>query len=573
MEERNKAKARIFVILGVIFVIALILIFWFLTRSGQAEAIVETTEGPAVIQAGSQPSSDGGETTAPTEAESLPDDPGDPQTDGQGIPGDGVGAEASLSEEPAAAADITLGIDVSKWQGRIDWEQAAASGVDFAIIRVGYRTTDTGEICEDPYAAYNLQHAAAAGIQLGAYFFSTAVNEEEAVEEALWTADFVAGYPITYPIAYNCEGFLSPESRMYSTTTEERTRNALAFLDAIEGRGYQAIFHAAAYDLTDGVSWDASRIAAVYPVWVAQYPSAPYPDTEASSYEGSHTMWQYTSQGSVPGIQGHVDLNVAYFRYEETASPQDPGAASEAGNVLLDSSFTAVDERVTAKEKTNLRTSPTTVGSEVAATITNGEWVRRTGVSSRGWSQLDYNGQTLYAISSLLLTEEEAADYDPTPAPSTGDSIYEAVDDSVTAKIETNLRDAPSTEGTQVVATIVNGEWVRRTGIGSNGWSRLDYNGQTLYALTSYLTTDSAFDPEDVDSRNIIWTEANDAMTAKEVTNLRDKPTTEDDSQVIATIQNGDVVQRTGIGSNGWSRVVYNGQTLYAVTSLLTPAS
>ena len=438
--------------------IALILVFWFLTRSGQAEAILETDGGPDIIQAGSQPSSMDEENAPQTETETVPDDPGDPQTDGQGIPGDGVGAEASLSEEPSVSADITLGIDVSKWQGRIDWEQAAASGVDFAIIRVGYRTADTGEICEDPYAAYNLQHAAKAGIQLGAYFFSTAVNEEEAVEEALWTADFVAGYPITYPIAYNCEGFLSPDSRMYSTTTGERTRNALAFLGAIEDRGYQAIFHAAAYELTDGVSWDTSQIAAAYPIWVAQYPAVPYPATEASSYQGSHTMWQYTSQGSVPGIQGHTDLNVAYFRYDETASPQDPGAAGEAGNVLLDSSFTAVDEMVTAKEKTNLRTSPTTVGSDVAASITNGEWVRRTGVSSRGWSQLDYNGQTLYAISSLLLTEEEAASYSPTPTPNT-DSVYESVDDSVTAKIETNLRDAPSTEGTQVVATITNGEW------------------------------------------------------------------------------------------------------------------
>ena len=76
-----------------------------------------------------------------------------------------------------------------------------------------------------------------------------------------------------------------------------------------------------------------------------------------------------------------------------------------------------------------------------------------------------------------------------------------------------------------------------------------------------------------MDSRNIIWTETSDSMTAKEVTNLRDKPTTGDDSQVIATIYNGDVVERTAVGSNGWSRVVYNGQTLYAVTSFLTPAS
>ncbi len=569
MGENNKNKARLLVCLAVLILIALILILWFVARPGEAEIISETDSGPQVIQAGSS-----AETQAEQSTENggeIPDDPGDPQKQDSGIPDDGIGAQTSLAENNTA--DITLGIDVSKWQGQIDWQQVADSGVDFAIIRVGYRTTDTGEICEDPYAAYNLQHASEAGIQLGAYFFSTAVTEEEAVEEALWTADFLAGYPITYPVAYNCEGFLSSDSRMYSTSTDQRTRNALAFLDAINERGYEAIFHASAHDLTDEISWDTARIAAAYPIWVAQYPSVPYPDTESSSYAGAHTMWQYTSQGSVPGIQAHTDLNVAYFRYEQTAQPQNPGAAGEAGDVLLDSSFTAVDEMVTAKDVTNLRDKPTTVGTTVMASIQNGEWVRRIGVSSRGWSQLDYNGQTLYAISSLLLTENEASSYNPNPDPNTGDSIYESVDDSVTAKIETNLRDAPSTEGTNVVATIQNGEWVRRTGIGSNGWSRLDYNGQTLYALTSFLTTDSNFDPEDVDSRNIIWTETSDSMTAKEVTNLRDKPTTGDDSQVIATIYNGDVVERTAVGSNGWSRVVYNGQTLYAVTSFLTPAS
>ncbi len=571
MAENNKTRARLLVSAGVVAVIALIVVIWLLTRSGEAELISETSTEPDVIQAGSSAESEPAPGQTAGTGQNIPDDPGDPQGQDTAIPDDGVGAAASLTQHDST--DITLGIDVSKWQGQIDWQQVADSGVDFAIIRVGYRTTDTGEICEDPYAAYNLQHASEAGIQLGAYFFSTAVTEEEAAEEALWTADFLAGYPITYPVAYNCEGFLSADSRMYSTSSEQRTRNALAFLDAITERGYEAIFHASAHDLTDGVSWITSRISASYPVWVAQYPAVPYPDTESSSYSGSHTMWQYTSQGSVPGIQAHVDLNVAYFRYDETAKPQDPGAAGEAGNVLPDSSFTAVDEMVTAKDITNLRDRPTTVGSTVAGSIHNGEWVRRTGVSSRGWSQIDYDGQILYAVSSLLLTEDEAASYNPVPNPATGDSVYESVDDSVTAKIETNLRDAPSTEGTNVIATIQNGEWVHRTGIGSNGWSRLDYNGQTLYALTSYLTTDANFDPGDVDARDIVWTAANDSVTAKEVTNLRDKPTTEDDSQVIATIRNGEVVERTAVGSNGWSRVIYNGQTLYAVTSFLTPAS
>jgi len=504
---------------------------------------------------------------------------------------DNVQNHETESQDPAQTTQKIVrsqGIDVSKWQGKIDWQRVADAGVDFAIVRVGSRTTDTGEIKEDPYAVYNLQQAAKAGVQLGAYFFSTAVTEQEAIEEARWTAQFIAGYPITYPVVYNCEGFLSESSRMYGISTSQRTDYALAFLQEIERTGYEGMFYASKTDLTDGVSWDTVRIEAEYPVWVAQYPEVPYPQTERSTYYGEHAMWQYTSQGIVPGIDAHVDLNVAYFSYNETAVPRDPDAAGSTGDasvdVPIDSSFTEVDELVTAKDVTNLRTEPSSVAPEtVVAQLSRGQWVRRTGISTKGWSRVEYNGQTLYAVSSLLLTEseyqrEEQEAQQPEPeAPTEGQTepvvtvTYENVNDRVTAKVETNLRNAPGTEGTQVVATIRNGEWVTRTGIGSNGWSRLEYNGDTVYALTSYLTTNESYDPGDVEDRNIVWTPISDTVTAKDITNLRDKPTT-DGSQVIATIRHGEVVQRVATGSNGWSRVIYNGQTLYAVTSYLTKA-
>lgn len=493
-------------------------------------------------------------------------------------------ADGQVGTQDEEKAVLSHGIDVSKWQGKIDWQQVADAGVDFAMIRVGFRTTDTGEIEEDPYAAYNLQQAARAGIQLGVYFFSTAVTGKEAREEARWTADFIAGYPITYPVVYNCEGFLSPGSRMYETDIHQRTEHALAFLEEIERAGYEGMFYASKTDLTDGVSWDITRIQEEYPVWVAQYPTEPYPKTERSNYYGEHAMWQYTSQGTVPGINAHVDVNVAYFAYEETAAPKDPDKAGSTrdtvSDVPIDSSFSDVDELVTAKDVTNLRTEPSSVASEtVVAQLSRGQWAHRTGISTKGWSRLEYNGQILYAVSSLLLTEaeyqkEEQKVQQPEteePTESVVTVTYQAVNDQVTAKAETNLRNAPGTEGTQVVATIRNGEWVTRTGIGSNGWSRLDYNGQTVYALTSYLTTDAEYDPGDVADRNIVWKLVSDAVTAKDITNLRDKPTT-DGSQVIATIRHGEVVQRVATGSNGWSRVVYNGQTLYAVTSFLTDA-
>lgn len=586
-KEQKRKKAQLTVTLVVLSLIIIIIAIWLLvsklTASDTSKG--DSAIGETILAGGRENGEEEQNGSSKSDAENgqssnhaANDDTGsdnDPLKQNTVLPDDGAGAETGLEDAAASRqTDITLGIDVSKWQGKIDWEEVAAAGVDFAIIRVGYRTTDTGEICADPYAAYNLQNASAAGIQVGAYFFSTAISQEEAVEEASWTADFLAGYPVTYPIAYNCEGFLSSDSRMYGISAEERTRYALAFLQAIEDAGYEAVFHASKYDLTDGESWDTPQIEDRYPVWVAQYPSVPYPKTELPSYSGSYAMWQYTSQGNVPGISAYVDLNVAYFKYDETASPKNPGAAVDAGDVPIDSTFTEVSELVTAKDETNLRTEPSTVSDDtITASIRNGEWVERIGVSTRGWSQIRYNGQILYARTSLLLTEEEAETYSAPEPAQTVSSIYTAVNDTVTAKVETNLRNSASTEGTEVVATIQNGEWVERTGIGSNGWSRLIYNGQTVYALTSYLTTDAGYDPEDVDSRDIVWTAVSVTMTAKEKTNLRDKPSTESDSQVLATIYYGDAVTCTALGSNGWSRVEYDGQTLYAVSSLLTEYS
>ena len=95
--------------------------------------------------------------------------------------------------------ETTLGIDVARYQGTIDWQQVARSGVQFAMIRVGYRAQADGIIKEDPNARYNLQEASRAGIALGAYFFSTAISEEEAKEEAEWTANAWQAWIFPYP--------------------------------------------------------------------------------------------------------------------------------------------------------------------------------------------------------------------------------------------------------------------------------------------------------------------------------------------------------------------------------------
>lgn len=174
---------------------------------------------------------------------------------------------------------------------------------------------------------------------------------------------------------------------------------------------------------------------------------------------------------------------------------------------------------------------------------------------------------------------------DEPPEPQDGDAsmTFEAVQQSVTPKDVVNLRSVPSTaDADTVVAQARNGEVLSRIGINSNtGWSQIDYNGQTLYAVTQYLTTDLTYktpvtpaDPNRVNTisgRVIIFTDCDDQITPKEYVNLRTEPsTTEGDATVSCQVSNGESVHRTGISpDSGWSRVEYNGQVLYVVTSLM----
>lgn len=399
------------------------------------------------------------------------------------------GAQVNVANiSPDETGTLTVGIDVSKYQGTIDWKQVKEDGIQFAMIRVGYRAKTTGEIFEDPTARYNLQEAQAAGIQLGAYFFSSAVTKEEAEEEAQFTKNIIAKYKITYPVAYNCEDFQSADSRQYGLGVEERTSLATAFLDEIGAAGYTPMFYAAKGEMEGNALWNMDTLSSQYKIWVAQYPSVPYPETKASSYTGSHDMWQYTSQGTVAGISKKTDINLAYFGFTKEAPAKDETPAEKVeANPEVGIIFTEVNETVTAKQETNLRTEPSTLNEEsIAGKLVHGDTAVRTGIGHNGWSRLTYNGQTYYAVSNYLTTDmNDTGAQAPPQGP-----VYTPVNESVTAKEKTNLRTEPSTASEDtVVGVLHNGEVLTRTGIGDNGWSQLDYNGQTVYAVSSYLTT------------------------------------------------------------------------------------
>ena len=444
------------------------------------------------------------ESESESESESQIVEKEDPQSSVGGNMTNQEGANVDISQvvdqTPSnETRELTLGIDVARYQGTIDWKKVAESGVDFAMIRVGYRELVTGKLVADSNAKYNMQEATKYGIKIGAYFFSTAITKEEAIEEANWVADYIAKYQITYPVVYNCEGYEDSENRQYSLTKTQRTDYAIAFLDKIKERGYTPMFYASKNEMEGDAKWETSRLQGKYKIWVAQYPSVPYPQTEKSSYSGTHDMWQYTNKGTVPGISKPVDMNVAYFGFKETQGPQDSEKPEDVeADVEAGMKFRDVNETVTAKDRTNLRDKPSQ-GSDatVIYTLTNGETATRTGISDSGWSRIEFKGQTLYAVSSYLTTdlsikqpEVEAPD-EPTYEEQNGiKTKFKDADDWLTPKDEINLRTKPTTDNSvgPVVVTLKKGDLVHRIGINEElGWSKVMFNNQILYCVTSYM--------------------------------------------------------------------------------------
>ncbi|MEG0833357.1 MAG: GH25 family lysozyme [Oscillospiraceae bacterium] len=217
------------------------------------------------------------------------------------------GITYSFDSNGVKNSGTTLGIDVSTWQDSINWTSVKASGIDFAIIRVGYRGYTKGSLVEDSMFRRNMSGAAAAGIKLGVYFFTQAINEVEAVEEASMCIQLCQGYSLTYPIFIDIEYSGSSQGRANNLTNEQRTKIAIAFCETVRSAGYKAGVYA-------NKNYFESKLytaqLANYVIWLAHYTSAPQ-----SSYAGRYDMWQYSSTGTVPGVNGNVDMNISYVAY------------------------------------------------------------------------------------------------------------------------------------------------------------------------------------------------------------------------------------------------------------------
>ena len=194
------------------------------------------------------------------------------------------------------------GIDVSSWQKEIDWEKVKESGIDFAMIRCGFRNLTIDSYQEDTRFRYNISEANRLGIPVGVYFYSTARDEKEVLEEASFVLHLIKDYEITYPVVYDFE--LYNQKRMEGVSASRINDNAIRFLEYMDAHGYRGMLYS---NLTylDRV-WDITKFEE-YKFWLAQY------DGENSV---EYDMIQYTDKGTIPGISVSVDLNKANFAYE-----------------------------------------------------------------------------------------------------------------------------------------------------------------------------------------------------------------------------------------------------------------
>lgn len=194
--------------------------------------------------------------------------------------------------------DNKIGIDVSKWQKEIDWEAVKNSGIEFAIIRMGYQTDYDGEYVLDPYFISNIEEAKKVGLPVGIYFYSYAKNVKQAEEQAKWVIENLKNYEIDLPIAFDWESWNSFNKAEMSFNTINKVANT--FLDNLENAGYKGMLYSSKTYLEK--IWYPTK----HKTWLAQY-------NKEATYKGEYCIWQMSSIGKVNGINGDVDIDIMYL--------------------------------------------------------------------------------------------------------------------------------------------------------------------------------------------------------------------------------------------------------------------
>ncbi|WP_051555020.1 glycoside hydrolase family 25 protein [Lachnospira multipara] len=229
--------------------------------------------------------------------------------------------ETATTQASTEYSTVVKGIDVSKWQGSIDWNQVKDSGITFVMIKCGGRYTGNGGLYEDSYFRENIQGALNAGLKVGIYFFSQATTVTEAYEEASLCVDLIKDYNITYPVAFDWESASGYRVTSANLSTTALTEICETFADTVKSYGYTPMIYFNRTDWRNAVN--TSVLTSKYKVWLATYYSAYYYTSTDWQYGNDrpyysdipYCMWQYGVTNVVNGISGYVDMDLALFDY------------------------------------------------------------------------------------------------------------------------------------------------------------------------------------------------------------------------------------------------------------------
>ncbi len=296
METSTPRKSRTTLILGILTLAAAGLLIMLMVRclpyfEGLPWTLAAQTEAPTEL-----PTQKPTEPTAPPTQPPPTEPPPDPNPYGK------LDFQYENNYLKCQAGDSRTGIDVSAHQQEIDWKKVKASGVEFAMIRVGYRGYESGKITADKYAKANLKGALDAGLEVGVYFFSQALDVEEAKEEAAFVLEAIEDYEITMPVVYDWEAVKKDGSRTQKMDARTLTDCSLAFLKAVEDAGYWPMLYFNTHQSRTLLHLSELK---QYDFWLARY-------SDRMTYPYKLKMWQYTNTGRVPGIAGNTDINVFF---------------------------------------------------------------------------------------------------------------------------------------------------------------------------------------------------------------------------------------------------------------------
>ena len=200
-----------------------------------------------------------------------------------------------------------VGVDLSKYNNEVDFQKLKAAGVDFVMLRLGSRGYGSGQIMLDEKFVEYITKATEAGLQIGVYFYSQAITEAEAVEEANFVIQNLVNYKLTYPIAFDMEYVKNDSARIDALTREEKTKVAKAFLKTVKTAGYKPMIYGTKEWLIKEI--DLTKLTD-YDVWLSQQEEEP-------DYPYQFQMWQYSLEGSISGVTGDVDMNISFVDYSE----------------------------------------------------------------------------------------------------------------------------------------------------------------------------------------------------------------------------------------------------------------